>query len=358
MAWPKAWFFEQTGFFGDAIFLGDTFWIMAHIITHSDSFAVNITGEIRAPDGETGRRQVQFVDRAGCPCCLGNRSSSLWSGRFSDPEVAAFLKQFHYNADLDEELGDQAFDLVRCQDCGLTYHRRVLSEDWLPVVYSRWTDAGQVARFEAAHTSKIADRFGAGVQDVKLVLRLRLLVSHNSEAGPVRLLDFGCGDGKLLTAAQVLGMTAIGLDISESRAESARSSGCLVVPDFAAFDSRGGGKVHAVVLRQVLEHVLDPLEMLKDIAKRMLPDGVLFVAVPNCDGLTVPQDFGSFHKLQPIEHVNAFTPDSLRRLAAGAGFRPLRRPLAAVSTGVSDTLRSLGGLAFQPDSTDQFFRLA
>lgn len=306
----------------------------------------------------TAPQTVHFVERTACPCCKGTTARSLWSGRFSDPDVAAYMAQFHYNADLAAELGDQPFDLVRCADCGLTYHRLVLGDASVPLVYGRWTDAGQVARFEAAHTSKRSDPFVASVLRLKLVLRLRHLVQNRApEAAPIRLMDFGCGDGEVLGAARALGLQAIGIDISASRADAARISGGLVYPDLAAFDDLGGGKVHAVVISQVLEHVTDPVGLLQQIAERMLPGAVLFVAVPNCAGLSVPRSFDEFHHLQPLEHLNAFTPQTLRNVAARAGFRPLRRPTAIVATRLPAMLRAMVNLVYQPATTDQFFRL-
>ena len=304
-------------------------------------------------------RRLDFVTRPACPSCGAGTAKTLWSGRFSDPAVASHLAQFHYSADLSAELGDQPFDLVRCQACGLTYHRLVLSDEGLAALYGRWIDADQVTRFEAAHTAKRSDPFAQGVQRLKTLMRLRHLVRVQSpDAAPIRLMDFGCGDGEMLAAGRVLGMEAIGIDISATRADAARGSGALVLPDLAAFDALGGGKVHAVVLSQVLEHVSDPVGLLREIAQRLVPGGVLFVAVPNCSGLTEPHDFGSFHHLQPLEHLNAFTPRTLRETVARAGFQPLRRPMASLDTRPLGVLRALANLVYQPATTDQFFRLA
>ncbi|MFZ9198918.1 MAG: hypothetical protein ACO22Z_06190 [Paracoccaceae bacterium] len=76
-------------------------------------------------------RRLDFVTRPACPSCGAGTAKTLWSGRFSDPAVANHLAQFHYSADLSAELGDQPFDLVRCQACGLTYHRLILSDEGL-----------------------------------------------------------------------------------------------------------------------------------------------------------------------------------------------------------------------------------
>ncbi len=303
--------------------------------------------------------RLDFVTRATCPSCGSAGAKSLWSGRFSDPAVASHLAQFHYSADLSAELGDQPFDLVCCSACCLSYHRLILSEEGLATLYGRWIDPAQVTQFEATQTAKRADPFAQGVQRLKTLLRLRHLVRDRvAQAAPIRLMDFGCGDGEMLAAARVLGMDAIGIDISATRAHAARGAGALVLPDLATFDAKGGGKVHAVVLSQVLEHVSDPVGLLRAIAPRMVPGGVLFVAVPNCSGLTVPRDFDGFHRLQPLEHINAFTPRTLRETVARAGFHPLRRPMASLDTRPLGVLRALANLVYQPATTDQFFQLA
>lgn len=305
-----------------------------------------------------GRNLIRFIERPGCPCCESRNSTVTWSGRFSDPNVAGFMAQFHYNADVAAALGDQSFELLTCTDCGMRYHRYVMSEEWVPVVYGQWTDSSQIARFEAAHGAGRDKPFQSGVQRLKLLLRLRELVQRNRAGeGPIQLLDFGCGDGQLLVAAQVLGFQAIGIDVSATRADTSRRSGLAVFPDLAAFAAQCGDLMDAVVLSQVLEHLTDPLGLLRALAQRMRPGGVLHVAVPNCDGMATPKDFNTFHHLQPLEHVNAFTPDSLQRLVVRAGFERVRVPMACVSSRLGGVIRSIGGLAFRPRSTDQYFRL-
>lgn len=300
-----------------------------------------------------------FTERAFCPSCGSRSAHSLWSGRFSDPQVAAHLAEFHYSADVRAELGDQAFDLVACAACGLAYHRLIPAESALAQLYGRWIDAAQVARFETAHTLKRADPHFQGVQRLKTLMRLRHLTQGQREAdAPLRLMDFGCGDGEMLAAAQVLGIEAIGIDISATRADAARGAGAVVLPDLSAFEAHGGGKVHAVVLSQVLEHVSEPLGLLRALARHLVPGGVLFVAVPDCSGLSVPRDFAAFHQLQPLEHLNAFTPRTLRETVMRAGFTPLRRPMASLDTQPFGVLRALASLIYQPATTDQFFRLA
>lgn len=300
---------------------------------------------------------MRFDIRKACPCCGGLEWVSRWSGRFSEPTVAALMSEFYYSGDYEAALGDQEFDLVTCSGCEFNFHRFVPGDEWLPVLYGQWTDATQVGRFEAAHTTKRNDAFATAVQRLKLVMRLHHLVLQAGIGGPVRLLDFGCGDGEVLATARLLGLEAYGIDLSDTRADTARTTGVRVFSNLEEFDEQAGVKVHAVVLSQVLEHVSTPRGLLEALATRIVPGGVLFVGVPNCEGIDIPKDFGAFYKVQPLEHINAFTPKTLQRLLERAGFRRLRSPPAFVSTRPASAVRSAGTLLFQRNTTDQFFSL-
>lgn len=298
--------------------------------------------------------KIAFQTRKACPLCGHEEAHCLWQGKFTDPAVVHFMEMFQYSGDWAVSLEQFEFALLRCNSCGMKWHREVIAAESVPVVYGQWADAEQAIRFEAAHTQRQSDRMSDGVQRVKLVLRLLHLLTPGET--PARLLDFGCGEGALLKAAELFGVRAYGIDVSASRTEALQRSGVAVWPSLEDFDASVGNPVDAVVLSQVLEHVSEPLALLQALHDRMSPGGVLFLAVPDCSGVTVPRDFAEFHKVQPIEHMNAFTPSSLRRICERAGFRPLRRPSAVVTTHPFGVLRSAASWVWQPQTTDQFFR--
>ena len=188
----------------------------------------------------------------------------------------------------------------------------------------------------------------------KLALRLEHLAKQNGR--PLQLLDFGCGDGVFLSVARALGADATGIDVSASRTQAARSDGLTILPDLAALDVEGRGPLDAVVLSQVLEHVADPLALLRAFHGRLRKGGILFVAVPNAHGVSVPQNFHQFTLVQPIEHMNAFSPATLRLIGQKAGFTPVRRPSAFVTTKSGEVLRAAANWVWQRRNTDIFFR--
>jgi 2-polyprenyl-3-methyl-5-hydroxy-6-metoxy-1,4-benzoquinol methylase len=301
------------------------------------------------------RSSISFDERSACPGCGGAQSLSLWSGHFSDRRVSDWLKKFHYDSDI-AALGDRPFDLCECRCCGLKYHRFVISEASTSVVYGQWINDEQVTRFEAERTNK-TDRFAVGVQLIKLCLRLRHLCSApQDQHRPLRLLDFGCGNGEVLRTANLLGMTSIGIDISDSRRAEATCRDVQIYPDLATFDAADGKAADAVVLSQVLEHVTAPAELLKALRQRMNPNGILYVAVPDSSGIRQPQSFAEFHVVQPIEHINAFTPTSLQTTVCSTGFAPLKRPAAFVTSSPISAMRTAVSIVYSRAGTEAFFR--
>lgn len=84
----------------------------------------------------------------------------------------------------------------------------------------------------------------------------------------------------------------------------------------------GGTSLSVIVMSQVLEHALDPLDWLRRAAGLLAPDGVLAIAVPNFAGpyrLLGPRD----PFVSPPIHLNFFTPRSMARALRASGLRPV-----------------------------------
>lgn len=298
--------------------------------------------------------RLDYRDRPTCPVCAASTARTLWTGALDDPETLAYLDAYHYSGDWRDQIAGQSFSLAKCDACGMTWHQRVITGDSLNMVYGVWADAEQARRYEGAHVPDKQDVQGLARQMAKLALRLQHLAGAPDR--PLRLLDFGCGDGKFLRVAAALGAEVTGIDVSASRTEDVRAAGLTILPDLDALDQQGAPPFDAVVLSQVLEHVEDPLALLRALRDRLRKGGVLFVAVPNAGHVTIPQDFAAFTLVQPIEHINAFSPATLRKIGEKAGFTPLRRPSAFVTTDLKDVLRASVNWLWQPRNTDVFFR--
>jgi 2-polyprenyl-3-methyl-5-hydroxy-6-metoxy-1,4-benzoquinol methylase len=140
------------------------------------------------------------------------------------------------------------------------------------------------------------------------------------------ILDIGCGGGDLVTWLGQQGWRASGIDPSTDAVDAARARGvdahCATLESWAE-QADHLGRYGAVTLVHVLEHVPDPLAVLKTAHDLLAPGGVVSFQVPN--DFTPLQDAAAAGVARAQwwvaapDHINYFRPDSARAACAAAG---------------------------------------
>jgi SAM-dependent methyltransferase len=146
---------------------------------------------------------------------------------------------------------------------------------------------------------------------------------------PRRALDVGCGEGFALQwlldqgwDAQGVDYTATGLDRCHPHLAARFRTGD--VSETARW-MRENERFDLLLVRNVLEHVLDPVGLLEQLKACIAPDGVCAVTVPN-DGSPWQERLfatGALARRFWIaipDHISYFTADSLRRLSEATGW--------------------------------------
>jgi 2-polyprenyl-3-methyl-5-hydroxy-6-metoxy-1,4-benzoquinol methylase len=136
-----------------------------------------------------------------------------------------------------------------------------------------------------------------------------------------RIVDLGCGQGKLVEALLEMGFTdVLGVDISPEQVDLARSSGLTSVEcgDYRDVLARYEGEISAVIATDFLEHFSkeEVVEVFDRVGTALRPNGVFVVRSPNG---TSPF-FGNY-QYSDFTHESVLTPRSFTQLASAAGFR-------------------------------------
>ena len=153
-----------------------------------------------------------------------------------------------------------------------------------------------------------------------------LAAAERLSGGKGRLLDIGAGRGELLKAAKLGGWEPIGIEPSPVFAEyAAQYSGAEIRRSSLEESAFETSTFDAVILAGVLEHLYEPDRTLQEIGRILRPGGVLFLDVPNEEGLYF-QIGNAYYKLRRRDwtvnlaptfapfHVFGFGPKSLRAL--------------------------------------------
>lgn len=143
------------------------------------------------------------------------------------------------------------------------------------------------------------------------------------QAAEIHLLDVGCSSGAFLGTARALGFRTEGVEPATQAAQSAIQSGFKV--HIGTLLEAGFPAEHfdAITLFEVIEHIKEPLALLKECRRIIRTNGVLMIGTGNAARWTV-----SFMKSRwqyfRIEHhgghISFYNLRSLHLLAARTGF--------------------------------------
>jgi Methyltransferase domain len=227
----------------------------------------------------------------------------------------------------------EGFVLSGCRACGAYFIADPPRADLLGSYYDN--EAGS-----AMHSRP--SRLFATLRSISIGRDLRPLLSRLAPGEPV--IDFGTGDGSVARYLHDRGFAVQAIDLYDP---SEWSTGAIPYRQYAIGTAHletqqfmvGGRPAAAVVLRHVLEHLIEPRESL-EVARAA---GVRYVLaiVPNASS-RLARVFGeNWYYWDPPRHLTAFTPASLRRLAANTGFQVAELTTSGVDEVITSAHRSL-----------------
>jgi SAM-dependent methyltransferase len=168
-----------------------------------------------------------------------------------------------------------------------------------------------------------------------------------------RGMDVGCGHNLLLKYLQNRHWEVYGIEPGKEAAEYLKKFGLEIIEETVEFiDSFGLKEISFVNIQYVLEHVVNPAEVIKKLADLLEPGGVIRIVVPN-DFSEGQLAYAGYHK-SPIkwvnlpDHISYFSFDSLSRLLSKVGLREVYR-----TTNFPLEFLLLGGINYYADEAEQ-----
>ncbi len=140
---------------------------------------------------------------------------------------------------------------------------------------------------------------------------------------PKHVLEIGCGSGGILKKFQNEGSSVLGLDYDDRFiAEGRRNDIEIRKGSLETLDS--SERFDCIILSHVLEHIVDPGDMLEEIKKYLLQDGIVYIEVPSLNSLLDGMYGSDIQQYFQNAHTIHFSTDSLRNLAISSGYEILK----------------------------------
>jgi 2-polyprenyl-3-methyl-5-hydroxy-6-metoxy-1,4-benzoquinol methylase len=207
--------------------------------------------------------------------------------------------------------------VVICKDCGFSF----LNPRWTIQRYNHFY-AKEYDTFYRDETVKSPDS-DHEFANIKAILKRFEYLEY--ELNPKTVLDIGCGMGhSLIYLKNNLFKDAAyhAIEPSETCISYLKSKGINVLTNdvFSDWNTRSDQKFDLVIMRHVLEHFNDPVEILKKVNSVLSDDGVLYLAVPDAMNPTKPLRTNYFR----VVHVSYFSKKSLTNVLKLVSLNPVR----------------------------------
>lgn len=271
---------------------------------------------------ERSAEAAMFIPLSRCWVCEGERLTAVHRGLFD------FKEYVEQDPELAEYTG-HSFRLLRCAACGFAqpdalptlpnYFDRMYDQHWSP----EWVER----------------EFEAGWKDLIFRDVLRALRGRLPQRGRT-LLDIGAHVGRFIHFASRDGWAAEGIELNpRTAAFAARKTGLPVHRVNAHSLATEGRRYSAVTMLDVLEHIPDPVRLLRQMAGLLEDGGWVAVKVPcGPNQLLKEQTRARLSKgyrvsvADNLVHINHFTVGALRRALERAGFGDVSVTVGAPET--------------------------
>jgi SAM-dependent methyltransferase len=139
-----------------------------------------------------------------------------------------------------------------------------------------------------------------------------------------KALDIGCGSGLFLSVLRQFGWSVQGVELSSAAAQFAKEKLGINVFAGELVDARfAPNSFDFVSLNHSLEHLPEPLELLREVRRILKPGGRLYVGVPNVASVSRRISKEYWLHWDVPRHLFGFSPQTLERILIAAGFQEI-----------------------------------
>lgn len=215
------------------------------------------------------------------------------------------------------------YSIVLCQSCQLVFALPRPSTEELDTFYtSEYFKRGS----GTSHGLGYADYRISAEPNARRQWQDLNIYTSLAAVTPKKLLDVGCATGGFLAEAQKTGeWNCLGVELSQEAVDVAQNEfGLSVIRGDIWSPSLKPDTFGLITMWHILEHLIHPFDAAKRAHELLAPKGKLFIELPNWNSLGRMIRESSWSQLKPPEHINFFTPYSLRTAVEKAGFEVVK----------------------------------
>lgn len=197
------------------------------------------------------------------------------------------------------------FSYTKCNNCDTIYNNPRLKVKYLEEMYA----AGEYQNYVKKLTIP-GDKIRENVTEIRKFNQIQSLFNKNGT-----ILDVGCGAGVFLSIALKNGWDCTGIELSKAGASAAKDKGINIIEKpFDEFISNRN--YNCISFWGVLEHVINPLGMIKKAAYLLEKDGIIVFEVPSADSLLmnyiIKNKLNPYRFIESARHLTFFSINAIK----------------------------------------------
>jgi 2-polyprenyl-3-methyl-5-hydroxy-6-metoxy-1,4-benzoquinol methylase len=150
-----------------------------------------------------------------------------------------------------------------------------------------------------------------------------IMYLHSQVGG--NLLDIGCGNGWFIKNMQSLKWDVTGIDFDPEAIKYCKSQGLNVSLGSLHSQKYPDTFFNVITINHVIEHIHDPLSLLKECYRILKKGGILIIETPNTNSWLHKYIYKEYWlNLDPPRHLLLFNPQNLKKLVNNAGFNSIK----------------------------------
>ncbi len=222
---------------------------------------------------------------------------------------------------------EDPYQIRRCSGCSLVFVTPRYCDNTIHEVYGQdyWTS-------DTPKTKGYADYASEAPLYLKTYKRRLGLVKRFCKSS-AKVLDVGCAAGYFLRVMRDAGHDVYGVEISSPIAAEAKEhlgDERVHIGPLDSVDHEANQKAYAkgsfdlVTMWDVIEHVPNPQDLLRQALEMLKPDGHLILETQNVDSRFASMLGPKWHHYKHEEHIYHFNPSTIRKLLEQGGFETVK----------------------------------
>ena len=216
----------------------------------------------------------------------------------------------------DYTVSRETFNIVQCTSCSFKFTNPRPAENKLGNYYK--------SEDYISHSNTKKGNINFLYQCVRnyTLLKKLQLISKFFKTG--NILDIGCGTGEFLNICKKAKWNVLGIEPDEDARKMAIENYKLDVKEESELNNLPDESFEIITMWHVLEHVAQLNERIKEIKKLLKNNGIIIIAVPNCNSLDAKIYQNNWAAYDVPRHLYHFTPKDIEKLALKHGLKNIR----------------------------------